>query len=381
MATIKNKGILILTPFFSPNIGGVETHLDDLIIKLDELNYRTFVQTYSPITTPEAKWKKEEKIGKNINIKRYKWFGKDLFHRIEKNSFLDFIYLTPYLFFRTFFWLIKNKNKIDIIHTQGINASLAGIVLKIFFKKKLITSIHAIYEINKNSITAKLTSQILNQSDEVLSLSNASKNELLSIGVKPKKIHVYKYWIQTKNFYPKNKNQVRKKLNFENKFTVLFIGRLIPKKGIRLLGKIAKKISYINFIFIGTGPESKYLNSLSKYQNIKYLGGIKNTDLLDYYNSADIFCIPSLYKEGFGRVVMEAIACGLPVVGSNNGGIKEALDDSVSILTKPTITNIQKSILKLYADKKLYQKLKSKTINFAKKNFSDKNIKLIIKFY
>lgn len=382
MATIKSKkrkSILILTPFFYPNIGGVETHLSDLVLKLSQLNYRIFVQTYSPITTPNTKWKKQEKQ-KNICIRRYYWFGKQLFHRIEKYPFFDFLYLTPYLFIRSFFWMIKNHRKIDIIHCHGFNASLIGLVLKFIFHKKLITSTHAIYEINPNSTTAKITKVILNQSDVVLALSQGSLNELIKFGVNASKLHLYKYWIQNKNFYQLNKKNTRQKFNIENKFTVLFVGRLIRKKGIRLLIKVAQRLPKINFIFIGSGPESNFLSQQIS-PNIKYLGPIPNQQLINYYNCADVFCIPSLYEEGFGRVVMEAVACGLPVVGSNKGGIKEALDNSVSILIKPTFNNLKNTIQKISTDKKLYQKLQSNTLNFSQKNFSEKNIKLITKYY
>lgn len=380
MATI-NKGILILTPFFSPNIGGVETHLDDLVRKLNELRYKVYIHSYSPITTPNVKWQAREKIGKNILINRYSWFGKDLFHKIEKYPFFDFIYLTPYLLLRTFLWMIYNHRNIDIIHAQGLNASLIGYILKSIFHKKLVSSIHAIYETNIHSTTAKLIAKILNKSDHILTLSKASEKELLSFGVSRHKLHVYKYWIQTDKFYSLNKNEIRKKLNFENKFTVIFVGRLIRKKGVRLLVKVAQNLPNINFIFIGTGPESEFLNEQNKFPNIKYLGKVPNCELINYYNLADIFCIPSLYEEGFGRVVMEAVACGLPVVGSNFGGIKEALDDSVSILTTPTYINIKKSIETLYRDNQLFKKLQVNTIPFSRKHFSDKNIQLITKYY
>jgi glycosyltransferase involved in cell wall biosynthesis len=380
MATIKHKkSILILTPFFYPNIGGVETHLSDLVTKLTQLNYRVFVQTYSPITTPNTKWKKQEK-SKNLDIHRYYWFGKQLFHKIEKYPFFDFLYLTPYLFIRSFLWMIKNHKKIDIIHCHGFNASLVGVILKFLFHKKLITSTHAIYEISPKSTTAKIITLILNQSDVVLALSSGSLNELIKFGVKSSKLHLYKYWIQTKNFYHVDKFLTRQKFNIENKFTVLFVGRLIRKKGIRILVKVAKNLPKINFLFIGTGPEKSFL-SKQTCPNIKYLGPIPNEKLINYYNCADIFCIPSLYQEGFGRVVMEAVACGLPVIGSNKGGIKEALDPSVSILVKPTFSNIKNNILKISQDKLLYQKLQSNTLRFSKINFSEKNIHLITKYY
>jgi len=374
------KTILILCPFFSPNIGGVETHLDDLVAKLDDLNYRVFVQSYSPITTQNVKWSKLEKKN-NTTIRRYYWFGKHLFHKVEKYPIIDFLYLTPYLLIRSFIWMTFNHKKIDIIHAHGFNASAIGVILKKVFHKKLITSTHAIYELNPKSTTAKFIVNILNKSDALLTLSQGSTNELLSFGINPQKIHLYKYWIQTKNFYQLDKIKTRKKMNIEDKFTVLFIGRLIEKKGVRLLVKVAQKLKQINFIFIGLGPEEKYLQKQTKYKNIKYLGQIPNNKLLNYYNCADIFCIPSLYEEGFGRVVMEAVACGLPVIGSNKGGIKEALDSSVSILTKPTFNNLKTNILNLSTNKKLYQKLQSNTINYARENFSDKNIKLITKYF
>ena len=57
----KKLGVLILSPFFSPNIGGVESHLDDLVSALDKRKYKVFVQTYSPITTSNVVWESREK--------------------------------------------------------------------------------------------------------------------------------------------------------------------------------------------------------------------------------------------------------------------------------------------------------------------------------
>lgn len=372
--------ILIISPFFSPNIGGVETHLDDLVRELDLLNHVVYVQTYSPITTKNVDWKEEEKRGKNIYISRYKWFGRNLFHKIEKYPFFDFLYLTPYLFIRTFWWLIFNHKKIDIIHSQGLNAGLIGAILKRIFRKKLIVSIHAIYEIKNNSFTAKWIVKILNYSDKVLTLSNASYKQMLFFGINKNKLAVFKYWADLNKFKPLKKNTLRKKTN--NKFIVLFVGRLIAKKGIKILVETAKKLPQINFIFIGVGPEDVYLKAQQKLiKNISFLGSLANYKLTYYYNMASVLCMPSLYEEGFGRSAMEAVACGLPVIGSISGGIPEALDNKVSLLVEPTIDNLTKAINKLFKNKKLYNKLVQNCRQYAQKNFSNKNIKLITKHY
>jgi len=379
---MENKGILVLTPFFSPNMGGVETHLDDLVLALDKRNYRVFVQTYSPITTENVSWKSFEKMGGSVEITRYRWFGKRIFHKVEKFPMFDFLYITPYLFLRTFFWLFFNAKKIDVIHAQGFNAAWMGTIFKKIFRKKLIVSTHAIYEIDQNSGTAKRIVSILRKADRVLCLSKGSYNELLSFGMEAENLDLFKYWINLEIFKPLDKVAFRKELGIEEKFTVLFVGRLIEKKGVRVLSAVAEKLSEVNFVFVGVGPEEGFLKEKAKeHLNIKFVGAVKNTELFRYYNLADIFCIPSQYEEGFGRVVMEAVACDLPVVGAKKGGIPEALDETVSVLVDPTAENLKSSIEELYQNQEKYQKLKNNCRVYAEKNFSEKNVGIITKHY
>lgn len=77
----RKRGILIIVPTFSPNTGGVESHMDDLVKILNKSGYRVFVQTYSPITTPFVRWKAKEAYD-DMCIRRYRWFGRRLLHRI-----------------------------------------------------------------------------------------------------------------------------------------------------------------------------------------------------------------------------------------------------------------------------------------------------------
>jgi glycosyltransferase involved in cell wall biosynthesis len=133
---------------------------------------------------------------------------------------------------------------------------------------------------------------------------------------------------------------------------------------------------------MGEGPLSGLLKEESKFKkNIIFLGKVENKELCKYYNTADIFCIPSQYEEGFGRVVAEAVACGLPVVGSNKGGISEALDSSVSILMEPSVKNLEKAIWQLCNDRQLYLSLKENCRAYAERNFSANNALCIVDSY
>ena len=94
-----------------------------------------------------------------------------------------------------------------------------------------------------------------------------------------------------------------------------------------------------------------------------------------------IVCIPSQYEEGFCRVALEAVSCGIPVVASNKGGLKEALDDSVAILVDPTVQNLKEAILTLYKNTEHYWRLKNNCRTFALRRYSEQNAETILKNY
>ncbi len=374
MATVKT--ILHITPFFAPNIGGVETHLSDLVSKLDQLNYKNIVLTYSPLSTPNTKWKKQELIGKHSKIYRFKWLAYNLFHHLEKYPLLNLIYITPYLFIRSIIFLLSTNSQFDIIHSHGINGAIIGIFIQKIFKiKKHIVSIYSTYDnVPLNSISTKLIVLILNHCDQVLTQSDISVTQLKRLGVNSNKISRYYHWIDLDQFKPiKVKNK---------KFSVLFIGRMVPQKGALILAKVAQKLPQIKFTFVGTGPDyKKILNLSKKFINIEIIGDVAYKNLNQYYQKSFLLCVPSKYKEGWGRIIAESIACGTPVISSNLGATVEAADSSVAVFIEPTVNNFIREINKLYKNPKLYQSLLKNCRIYALKHYSNKNISYITKNY
>lgn len=373
MATIKT--ILHLTPFFAPNVGGVETHLFDLITELDHLNYKNIVLTYSPLSTPNTTWKYKERIGKNSIIFRFKWLAYDLFYHLEKLPLLNLIYLTPYLLIRSIFFLLNYRGHIDVIHSHGLNGAIIGIIIKKIFKiKKHITSIYSTYDnVPLNSFTTKFMLYILNHTDCVLTQSNLYKKQLSILGVNSNKIYRYYHWIDLNQFKPGKKNK---------KFSVLFIGRMIPQKGALLLSRVAQKLPNIEFTFVGTGPDySKLLDISRDTSNLKLIGNVAYANLFKYYQQSSLLCVPSKYQEGWGRIIAESIACVTPVISSNLGATVEAADSSVAVFIEPTVKNFVREINKLYKNPKLYQTLLKNCRPYALKHYSNKNLSYITKNY
>lgn len=371
------ESVLILSPFFSPNIGGVETHLEDLCEYLRTHNHKVYVLTYQPLTTKARGSKIEKK--ENLEIYRIWWPGFNLFHKLEPYPVLEFLYLTPRLFISSLLFLLKNRERIDVIHAQGLNASFIAKVLSKVFNKRFVASTHAIYELSPRSLTAKVVKRILSSADKLLALSELSKKELIQIGLHENKVDIYRYWVDQTVFKPLDRDEAKKHLGWNGRFIVLFVGRFIKIKGAGVLLGVAKQVTKdIYFAFIGDGPLAEEIRKVSdKIPNVLFVGKVNNRDLPMYYNAVDILCVPSQYEEGFGRVILEALSCGVPVIGSNKGGIPEALDSSVGVLIKPTVQEIKEKIEFLFDNPQELERLKNNCRRYALDKFSIKNAKLI----
>src|SRR3989338_1258961 len=237
----KKTGVLILTPFYEPNIGGVETHLKDLTDYLRaDGGYNIFVLTYQPLTA-RAKAPPFQNNG-CLRIIRIPWVGYNLFHKLEPYPLLEFLYLTPLLFLNAFLFLLVYGWRISVIHAQGFNAAFIGRIIAPVFSKRLGVSIHAIYNLDPASELSRLIKWTLVGSSRVLTLSLASKKELVKIGLRDKLIGVYTYWVDQQRFSPVPQETARNSLGWPDKFTILFAGRLIEKKGADILVQAAKDI-------------------------------------------------------------------------------------------------------------------------------------------
>ena len=236
---------------------------------------------------------------------------------------------------------------------------------------------------NLKSLMAKMVRWTLNPANKVLTLSNASRRELIEVGLREDKVDTYTYWIDQEVFKPFDKVEAKKKVGWEGRFVVLFVGRFIDIKGMDVLLEVAESIDKeICFAFIGDGPLSASIEKVSRrLNNVMFIGKVDNHNLPLYYNAADILCVPSKYEEGFGRVILEALSCGIPVVASNRGGIPEAIDRTVGVLVDPTVDDLGREIESLYRTSEKLQEMQSRCREYAVSRFSKKNAELIVRYY
>lgn len=370
------KNILILAIGFLPNIGGLETHLKDLIDELIKKNWRVTVLTYQPLHTPTlGKWKE---VSTNLVIYRLPSF-RGLFYKFLKIPILEFLFLEPLLFIVTPLILLMNP-KISIVNAQGVIAGFSASFWTKIFRKKYVAAVQSIYGFPKEGLYKDICSWIFKSADKVIAISNQAKKEVEGLGVKVGKIIVYTNWENAKNYRALNKQDSKKKLNLENKFVVSFFGRLVEEKGILvLLEAVGNCDPEITFLIYGEGPLlDKVKAAEQEFSNIKYMGIVSPKDLSLHYSAADLVLMPSLHEEGFGRVAAGALMCGTPVIASNRGALPQVVNSSVGKIIEPAKKEISKAINYYFKNQNNLKNITANTRKYALSKFSSSNSSVII---
>lgn len=160
-----------------------------------------------------------------------------------------------------------------------------------------------------------------------------------------------------------NKEEMRKKHGFnKDDFIVAFVGQWNNRKGVQRLCDALNILNNTNIkaMFIGRGPEKPI------YDQIVFQGTVKHDDLPEYLNCADVFVLPTI-NEGCSNAIVEAMACGLPIVSSNMEFNKDILNEKNAILINPlNINEIASAISRLYSSQELRQELCRASLNKAK---------------
>ncbi|MBI5747963.1 MAG: glycosyltransferase family 4 protein [Nitrospinae bacterium] len=228
------------------------------------------------------------------------------------------------------------------VYPDGFASVLASKILKL---PVIIVGLGSdINEMPSSFINRKLITWTLKNADSVVSLSAAMKNEIINLGIPQDKIMVVPNGVDEALFYPADKLSSRKKTGLPmEKRIILYVGRLSSEKGVNHLidavPRIRDKEPDILLVIIGTGGLLNKLMSQTKdlgiEGNVLFLGERLHSDIPVYINASELLLLPSLC-EGCPNVVLEALACGTPVIASNVGGVPEIItSEDLGMLVYP----------------------------------------------
>jgi glycosyltransferase involved in cell wall biosynthesis len=167
-----------------------------------------------------------------------------------------------------------------------------------------------------------------------IAISNAAKQFLLKLGYK-KPIGTMVGGVDTEIFKPMKKGFLRKKLNIdEDTFLVLSVSRLCKEKGVLKIPIFAKKTKDLNihYVVVGNGPlKEEFLEMSNGLDNIDVIEFVPHSEMPKVYSDADL-CIAPSDVEVLNFTVLEAMACGTPVLASRVGGMKDIVNKNVGAL-------------------------------------------------
>lgn len=132
----------------------------------------------------------------------------------------------------------------------------------------------------------------------------------------------------------------------KEQFTIVSVGRLIERKGFDLVIHALRGMSDVRLVIVGEGPEKERLVKLAKdlSVNVTFLGMVEHDEMAKVYQGADMFILASK-NEGMSNAMLEAMACGLPVVTSDVGGVQEFRNSSSVFVLDSLLPDVIRSVI------------------------------------
>lgn len=335
---MSKKRLCVVTNIYLPQVGGIQTVVYEQTRRLMKRDYEPYVIT-NRINTPKSY------LVEGVRV--------DCYESLNTGYRLGIPYTIPSVAsLDTFLNAIQSA---DIVHAHGhpyLTSLIAGKLAKHYKKPFVLTQHNTFIEYDNMFETVEQLNDLsvgkttLKTADKILVVSNATRQYVLSIGADPNKVKVLHNGVDLVHFrpIPEKRVEMRKKLGIsQNAVVVLTVRRIVYKNGIDTLIDAAKiaveKNPNIVFLIVGVGPNmenaQERINHFGLTKNVVFAGFVSSEELPFYYNTADFFVVPSKSGEGLPLVAEEAMACGLPVVATNVGGIGEIVTSRYGRLFPP----------------------------------------------
>jgi glycosyltransferase involved in cell wall biosynthesis len=281
---------------------------------------------------------------------------------------------------------LVNKHGVDIIHAHwSLPQGLTGIICKHISKIPCVTTLHGsdIYGLRYPGLKW-LNAKVIKHSDACTANSSETARMAQHISMKDD-IAVVPMGVNPRFLSAARGRNAQQTGSEAGEKRILYAGRLIDLKGvdylIRALPAVLKKFSETKLVVVGAGPMKDDLMNLSARLSLSdkviYIDKVPQEKLLEFYTSANLFVLPSIVNEkgeteGLGVVLLEAMACGLPVVGSDVGGIPDIIKDGETglLARQKEPDSLAEKITRIFSDAPLRRKLVENGYQMVEKKFS-----------
>ena len=282
--------------------------------------------------------------------------------------------LTFYLFRQAIRRALNRIGKPDYVYCYFWHIGLA--TAKALLKNKVPLFVQA-SECDIDVIPSYQADELLKRVSGVVCASRKNYDESIDAGFINEKSNtiIVPNGFRQDEFYPMDREKARKQLNIDpGQFVVAFVGDFNERKGSARLSEAIDRFDDVYSIFIGTGDKTP------SCRNVLFQGTVPHNELVYYLNCADVFVLPT-QAEGCCNAIIEAVACGLPVISSNKTFNDEILNESYSIrINENSIDEIADAIRKLKNNTEMRKAMSEKAMDASANLNIEKRAKAIAAF-
>ena len=185
--------------------------------------------------------------------------------------------------------------------------------------------------LTKYSLARRQILSTIHRAAQVITVSAALRDDLIALGADGDRIRVLRNGVDLSMFSPGDRVACRTAIGLSGKPVVASVGRLVDLKGHDLVIRAILNVPDATLVIVGSGPEERRLKALAQdlgvAQRVRFLGQVGQDRLRDVYTAADVLVLASTH-EGWPNVLLEAMACGCPVVVTDIDGMREVVQSS-----------------------------------------------------
>jgi glycosyltransferase involved in cell wall biosynthesis len=338
------KILRVVGDIYPDVIGGLEIHAHEMSKMQANLGHEVTVFTSNTNNLPEEEFKYGYRIIRYSRI--IKIFG---------NSISSALFIK----------LIKNRYNYDIIHAHShlfLSTNICAL-MRLIGSSPLIISNHGLISASApvwfNKIYLKTIGKwTLNRADKIICYTEGERENIEKLGVDHKKISVIHNGVDTTLFTPKFSDNPKKRNQ------IVWVGRHVPGKGVEYLieafSQVLKKIPGAHLVLVGDGPEKiaieEKIRKMHLQSSVTLIDYLDNTTLPKIYSQSDVFALPSL-MEGVPRTLLEAMACGVPVVTTNLPHLLDIVEGAGLTVSPKKPQLLTDAILTILEDSSLAEKM------------------------
>ena len=271
----------------------------------------------------------------------------------------------------------KHNIEFDVVYAHFFTNAFIAIGALASYNKPIFAAIgeYLHIDIRRAYYKPEFYSKTISKIAGFVAVSPQIRDKLLSLGISEEKIVVRPNGVNFNAFFQRNKDEMRKKYKLPlDKKLIIFVGRFYKDKGPKKLLEAVERIDGARLVFVGSGEEEL------RSEKIVFKDRVPSNQVPELLSAADVFVLPTLH-EGSCNAIVEAMACGLPIVSSDIPEIRVQCDPSFAILVDPLdVDAIHAAIDGIVGNQERLNKMSEKALEHSKQFDIRERAKSILKF-